>query len=40
MSVDAIGKKFTALVKSGEVVYNEKLGYQSAEYYKLSPKFD
>ena len=40
MSVDSVKKMLTKLVELEEVKHFESLGYQSAEYHKLAPKFD
>jgi RecA-family ATPase len=40
MSVDSIKKMLSKLVELDEVHYVETVGYQSAEYHKLAPKFE
>ena len=39
LSVESIKKLLKKLVEAEEVKYLESVGYQSAEYYKLEPKF-
>jgi hypothetical protein len=40
MSVDSIKKMLSKLVELEEVKYIETIGYQSAQYHKLAPKFE
>ena len=40
LSVDSIKKILYKLVELEEVKYLETVGYQSAQYHKLAPKFD
>jgi hypothetical protein len=40
MSVESIKKLLKKLVELEEVKYLETVGYQSAEYHKLAPKFE
>ena len=40
MSVDSVKKLLKKLVELEEVVHFDELGYQSAQYHKLAPKFE